>query len=128
MQLTFQAVPAIIQILLIAVLKQICVAICMVTVIVMMSALWDSPVEIVMKAPISLWEQIVAQFPRVKTVLPPRNTLDKDIVMKTGSVLVISYVVIIPIVMKALIILLGQIVENKVTLTLLLYICTLLES
>ena len=104
------------QILQTAVLKQICVAICMGIVTAMMSALLDSLVEAVMIKPISLQELNVVQYLRVKTVLHPRSTSAKDIATKTGSALAILYVVIILIVMKALIIPLGQNVVNKVTL------------
>lgn len=116
---TFQAAPALMPILSAAVLKQICVVTCMVIVMVMMNALMGSPVEIVAKTAISQWEQNAAQYPRVKIAFPPRSILVKDIVMRTGSVLALSYVVIILIVMKALIIHLGQVAANKVILILL---------
>ena len=112
---TFQVAPALMPILPAAVLKPICVATCMVIVMVMMNALQGLPVEIVAKTAISQWEQNAAQYPRVKIAFPPRSILVKDIVMRTGSALAPSYVVIILIVMKALIIHRGQVAVNKVT-------------
>ena len=112
---TFQAAPALMPILSAAVLKPICVATCMVIVMVMMNALQGSPVEIVAKTAISQWEQNAAQYPREKIAFPPRSILVKDIVTRTGSALALSSVVIILTVMKVLIIQLGPDAVNKVT-------------
>ena len=111
----FQAVAVLMQILPAAALKQICVACGMVIVMMMKNALLGSPVEIVAKTVIFLWEQDAVHYPGVKIVFPPRSILVKDIVTRTGSALALSSVVIILTVMKVLIIQLGQDAVNKVT-------------